>query len=192
MRDLLEAAKVLGTTRFSVGNRERWWAIPYPERHYAFCPWHFLEKCQNSIYRCRQDAHPSPCQITSPSALLREIISNLHSTQQKPQTPLLLKISKHIYPNSLDNSKPAINWRNSRPLISVEAQEHNHLPESRGCGSYTPGPAHHPSHNPLGKGRGQPPEDMKAAGGAAGSFLICLKSTACKALNRESNSYWKR
>ena len=62
---------------------------------------------------------------------------------------------------------------------------------SRGCGSYTPGPAHHHSHDPLGKGQGKPPEDIKAAGEAAGSVLLCLQFVACKALNRESNPYWK-
>ena len=39
--------------------------------------------------------------------------------------------------------------------------------------------------------RGQPPEDIKAAGGAAESVLICLQFMACNALNRESDPYWK-
>ena len=73
----------------------------------------------------------------------------------------------------------------------MEAQEQNELLQQEAVAHIPPGPAHHPSHNPLGKGRGQPPEDIKAARGAAASVLICLQFMACNALNRESDPYWK-
>lgn len=51
------------------------------------------------------------------------------------------------------------------------AQQQNEL-LSPGGGSRTPGPAHRPSHNPLGKGQGRPPGDAKAAAGAAAAFPL--------------------
>jgi len=61
-----------------------------------------------------------------------------------------------------------------------------------GCGSYTPGLAHHPSHAPLGKGRGEPPKGIKPAGRAATSFLLCLKFTLSEAPTRDGDPYWKQ
>jgi len=60
------------------------------------------------------------------------------------------------------------------------------------CGSYTPGLAHHPSHAPLGKGRGEPPKGIKPAGRAAANSLICLKFTLSKALTSNGDPYWKK
>jgi len=60
------------------------------------------------------------------------------------------------------------------------------------CGSYTPGLAHHPSHAPLGKGRGEPSEGIKPAGRAAASSLICLKYTSSKALTAGGDPYWNQ
>ena len=62
------------------------------------------------------------------------------------------------------------------------AQQQNEL-LSPGWGSCTPGPAHRPSHNPLGKGQGQAPEDVKAGGSGSSSFASpALSSQQAKRL----------
>ena len=60
------------------------------------------------------------------------------------------------------------------------------------CGSYTPGLAHHPSHAPLGKGRGEPPKGIKPAGRAPASSLLCLKFMLSEAPTGDGNAYWKQ
>ena len=94
-----------------------------------------------------------------------------------PWVALFLWLSKHTCLKSFDSSKAAIYTRTTRALTS-ERPKSRMTTLRRGCGLYTPGPTHHPDHNHLGKGRGEPPEGIKATRGAEASFLTCLKFTA--------------
>ena len=108
---------------------------------------------------------------------------NLHKAYFLLNTLLNLDQSRDsylrcIYPKSQTNAKAAIDWRTSIALIPQKPG--NRLSSlAEACGSYTPGPAHHPSHQPLGKGRGWPPQGLKAAREAAVDFLTCLEFMVC-------------
>ena len=119
---------------------------------------------------------------------------NLHwprSSYQLRQTPALPSLPKHICPQSSDTSTAALSWRNSRALAPQKPRS-TMSSLSRGCGSSPPGPAHPLPTIPWERGGPNHHKAWRRPRGAAGSFLLCLELTACKALNRASDPHWKR